>query len=57
MSQRKRKRIEETFCWAKVSGGVRKVKVRGLARVNAVFRLAMAAFNVIRIMNLGQVSA
>ncbi len=57
ISQRKRKRIEETFGWVKVSGGVRKVKVRGLARVDAVFRLAMAAFNVVRIVNLNQAPA
>ncbi len=57
VSQRKRKRVEETFGWAKVCGGVRKVKVRGLARVDAVFRLTLAAFNVIRITNLNQAGA
>lgn len=57
VSQRKRKRVEETFGWAKVTGGVRKVKVRGLARVDAVFRLVMAAFNVVRLTNLRRAEA
>jgi transposase len=57
MSQQKRKRVEETFGWSKVTGGVRKVKVRGLARVDAVFRLTLAAFNVIRIVNLSRATA
>ncbi len=46
ISQRIRKRIEEPFGWSKASGGgIRKVKVRGLARVGQVFKLNMAAYN------------
>lgn len=52
VSQRKRKRVEEIFGWEKVVGGIRKVKVRGLARVGAVFTFALAAFNLVRMHNL-----
>jgi hypothetical protein len=43
ISQRKRKRVEETFGWGKVVGVIRKARVRGLARVGGMFTLAMAA--------------
>ncbi len=49
VSQRKRKRVEEIFGWDKVVGGIRKVKVRGLDRVGALFTLSLAAFNLVRI--------
>ena len=52
ISQRKRKRVEEVFGWAKVVGTIRKVKVRGHARVSAVFTFAMAAYNIVRIRNI-----
>ena len=52
MSLRARKRIEEIFGWAKITGGVAKVKVRGLAKVRAVFTFAIAAYNLIRIPKL-----
>ena len=52
ISQRKRKRVEEIFGWQKTIAGVRKVKVRGLSRVGAVFKLALAAFNLIRMHRL-----
>ena len=46
ISQRIRKRIEEPFGWGKAGGGgIRKVKVRGLKRVGAVFKMTMAAYN------------
>ncbi len=56
ISQRKRKRVEEIFGWEKVVGGIRKVKVRGLDRVGAVFTLALAAFNLVRMRNLIEVA-
>jgi transposase len=56
VSQRKRKRVEEIFGWEKVVGGIRKVKVRGLARVGALFTVALAAFNLVRMHNLILVS-
>ena len=48
-SQRKRKRVEETFGWGKVVGLIRKARVRGLARVGGMFTFAMAAYNLVRI--------
>jgi transposase len=51
-SQRIRKRIEEVFGWAKTVGGIRQVKVRGTARVQANFQLVLAAYNLVRINNL-----
>ncbi len=52
VSQRIRKRIEEQFGWIKGSAGRGKVKVRGLAKVDAVFTFAVAAYNLIRIPKL-----
>jgi hypothetical protein len=56
-SLRVRKRIEEIFGWAKTVGGIAKVKVRGLAKVRAVFTFAIAAYNLIRIPKLLEASA
>ena len=52
ISQRCRKRIEEIFGWTKGSAGLRKVKLRGRARVDAVFTMALAAYNLIRLPKL-----
>jgi transposase len=52
VSQRCRKRIEEIFGWAKGAAGLAKVKLRGRARVEAVFTLALAAYNLIRLPKL-----
>jgi len=49
VSQRCRKRIEEIFGWIKSSAGLAKVKLRGRGRVDAVFVLALAAYNLIRL--------
>lgn len=51
-SQRIRKRIEEFFGWAKGSAGLKKTKLRGLARVRFAFTLAAAAYNLIRLPKL-----
>lgn len=51
-SQRCRKRIEEVFGWIKHSAGFAKVKLRGRARVDAAFTLALAAYNLIRLPKL-----
>lgn len=55
LSQRKRKLIEQGFGWAKTIGGIRQVMVRGLRRVDQMFVLNMAAFNLVRMRTLGQV--
>lgn len=52
VSQRHRKRIEEVFGWIKSSAGLAKVKLRGCARVDAAFTLALAAYNLIRLPKL-----
>ena len=52
ISQRCRKRIEEVFGWTKASAGFAKVKLRGRARVDAVFTLTLAAYNLIRMPKL-----
>ena len=51
-SQRKRKLIEQGFGWAKTVGGIRQVKVRGLKRVDQMFVLTMAAYNLVRMRKL-----
>ena len=52
VSQKIRKRIEEGFGWGKTIGLIRQVKVRGLARVNAVFNLTFIGWNLTRMRNL-----
>ena len=52
ISQRCRKRIEEVFGWIKSSAGLAKVKLRGRERVDGVFVLALAAYNLIRLPKL-----
>ena len=52
ISQCCRKRIEEVFGWIKGSARLAKVKLRGRAKVDAVFTLALAAYNLIRIPKL-----
>jgi transposase len=47
-SQRIRKRIEEAFGWMKTVAGLRKTKLRGLARVDWAFTFAAAAYNLMR---------
>ena len=52
ISQRLRKRIEECFGWSKTVGGITQLKVRGLAKVRAVFVFAIAAYNIVRLPKL-----
>jgi hypothetical protein len=47
-SQRIRKRIEEAFGWIKAVAGLRKTKLRGLAKVDCAFTFAVAAYNLVR---------
>jgi hypothetical protein len=55
ISQRKRKLIEQGFGWAKLIGPMRQVMVRGLKRVDQLFVLTMAAYNLTRMRTLGQI--
>ena len=54
-SQRKRKLIEQGFGWAKTVGSMRQVMVRGLQRVDQMFVLTMAAYNLVRMRSLGEI--
>ena len=52
ISMRKRKRIEEPFGWVKTIGGGRKLRYRGRERNRAWFKIDVAVYNLIRIVNL-----
>jgi transposase len=52
ISQRKRKRVEEIFGWAKTVGLVRKVKMRGRRKVDWLFTMSIAVFNLVRMRNM-----
>ena len=52
ISQRKRKRIEECFSWLKTIALLRKVRHRGLFKVEWNFTFAAAVYNLIRMRNL-----
>jgi hypothetical protein len=54
ISQQKRKLIEQGFGWAKTIGNMRQVMVRGLEKVDQMFVLTMAAYNLTRMRTLGQ---
>jgi len=52
ISQKKRPWIERAFGWMKSIGGIRKVKLRGLLKVDWLFLMNAAAFNLWRIPKL-----
>jgi transposase len=52
ISQRKRKRIEECFGWLKTIALLRKVRHRGLFKVDWMFTFACAVYNLVRLRNL-----
>ena len=52
VSQRKRKRIEECFGWLKTIALLRKVRHRGIFKVDWMFAFACAAYNLVRMRNL-----
>src|SRR4030088_2147773 len=52
ISQRKRKRVEEIFGWMKTIGLLRKLRHRGGDRVEWMFTLAAAVYNLARARNL-----
>ena len=53
--QQKRKLIELGFGWAKTVGRIRRVMVLGLQRLDQIFVLTMAAYNLTRMRILGQI--
>ena len=52
ISQRKRKRIEECFGWLKTVALLRKLRHRGLHKVDWIFTFACASYNLVRLRNL-----
>ena len=54
ISQQMRKLIEQGFGWAKFIGPIRQVMMRGLKKVDQLFVLTMAAYNLTRMRKLGQ---
>jgi transposase len=52
ISQRLRMRIEQVFGWGKTIGGMKRARVRGLARTRFGTYLVGAAYNLLRISNL-----
>lgn len=52
VSQNKRKLIESVFGWSKLDRPLRQVKLRGLARVDWFYRLAITAHNLMRMRRL-----
>lgn len=55
ISQQKRKLIEQGFGWAKTVERMRQVMVRGRKKVDEMFVLSMAAYNLVRMRSLGQI--
>ena len=47
----------DLFDWIKTSSGIAKIKLRGRARVNATFTMALAAYNLIRLPKLLRAAA
>jgi hypothetical protein len=52
VNQRIRKRVEEAFGWIKTTGGLRKTRHRGTARVGWMFTLTAVAANLVRLPKL-----
>lgn len=51
-SQRKRKLVEQCFAWIKQWAGLKRVKLRGQRRVDWIFQIACAAYNLVRMQRL-----
>jgi hypothetical protein len=52
VSQRKRKRVEQSFGWMKMIGMLKKVKLRGIDKVGWLFTFTGAAYNLCQLRNL-----
>lgn len=57
ISQQKRKRVEEAFGWLKTIGLLRKLRHRGLERVDWIFVFACAVYNLVRLRTLQPAAA
>jgi transposase len=56
ISQRRRKLVEQIFGWMKTAGGLRKTRHRGRHTVDWIFAFGAAAYNLVRLSNLTEVS-
>ena len=56
ISQRIRKRVEEIFGWMKTTGGLRRARFRGLAKVDFAGYLVGTAYNLVRLARLAPIS-
>lgn len=56
ISQRIRKRVEEVFGWMKTIGLMRKTRHKGVDRVSWMFIFAAAAYNLVRMRSLSEVT-
>ena len=52
ISQKKRKRVEEIFSWMKAYGGLLRMRMRGIGRVQLHAHLVGAAYNLLRLSRL-----
>lgn len=57
MSQNRRPAIESIFGWMKNVGPFRKTRIRGVERIDWMFKLTAAAYNMVRLRNLEAESA
>jgi transposase len=57
ISQQKRKLIERVFGWGKLDRPLRQVKLRGLQRVDWLYRLTIAAYDLVRMRKLIPIQA
>ena len=55
LSQQKRELIEQGFGWAKTVEHMRQVLVSGIKKVDQLFVLTMAGYNLTRLRSLGQI--
>jgi transposase len=47
-----RRRIEKIFGWMKTTGGLRRLRLKGIDKVNLLFEIAGAAYNLVRMAKL-----
>ena len=53
VSQKQRKRVEEIFGWLKTVAWLRKARYKGEEKIDWLFTLSTAAYNMVRMRNLG----
>ncbi len=57
VSQKKRKRVEEIFGWLKTVACLRKARYKGEEKIDWLFTLSAATYNMVRMRNLGIVAS